>query len=321
MLPKVSILIPCYNAEQWIAQAIESALAQTYPNKEVIVVDDGSTDSSLEVIKTFKDVIRWETQPNQGGNITRNRLLELSTGEWLQYLDSDDYLLPNKIEQQLSILSQEADADVICSPTIDEYHRDGKVWQEMGPFLQPRDPWILLAKWDLPQTGGSLWRKQSILEVGGWALQQPCCQEHELYSRLLMAGKHFTYCDAAGAVYRFWTTNSVSRKNQWETLRRRLEVKERIERYLEQENQLTKERQDAINQSRFGCARVIYNYDPEWANQIVTKIHQQNPNFTPVEATPKLYQIIYKVFGFSAAEKVAKLKRSFAQKEPSFRRA
>jgi glycosyltransferase involved in cell wall biosynthesis len=82
---KVSILIPCYNAERWISQAIESALNQTYQYKEVIVVDDGSTDNSLEIIKSFGDRIHWETGENKGGNITRNRLLELSTGEWLQY--------------------------------------------------------------------------------------------------------------------------------------------------------------------------------------------------------------------------------------------
>ena len=96
MQPLVSILIPCYNAERWVGQAIESALAQTWPNKEVIVVDDGSTDGSLEVIKSFGDRIKWETGPNRGGNVARNRLLELSHGEWIQYLDADDYLLPAK---------------------------------------------------------------------------------------------------------------------------------------------------------------------------------------------------------------------------------
>src|SRR5678815_984429 len=99
--PLVSILIPCYNAERWIRQCIESALDQTYPNKEVIVVDDGSKDASLEVIKSFGDRIRWETGPNRGGNAARNRLLQLAKGEWLQYLDADDYLLPEKISRQM----------------------------------------------------------------------------------------------------------------------------------------------------------------------------------------------------------------------------
>jgi glycosyltransferase involved in cell wall biosynthesis len=80
----VSILIPCYNAERWVAQAIETALAQAWPEKEIIVVDDGSQDGSLEVIKRFANRIRWETGPNRGGNVARNRLLELARGEWLQ---------------------------------------------------------------------------------------------------------------------------------------------------------------------------------------------------------------------------------------------
>ena len=69
----VSILIPCYNAERWIAAAIESALEQTWPRKEVIVVDDGSTDHSLSIIKRYGEEIRWETGPNGGGNVARNR--------------------------------------------------------------------------------------------------------------------------------------------------------------------------------------------------------------------------------------------------------
>ena len=71
--PDVSILIPCYNAENWISQAIESALTQTYTNQEVIVIDDGSTDNSLAQIKSFGDKIFWETRPNQGGNAASNR--------------------------------------------------------------------------------------------------------------------------------------------------------------------------------------------------------------------------------------------------------
>src|SRR5437868_11251554 len=102
----VSILIPCYNAERWVAQAIESALSQTWPEKEVIVVDDGSTDGSLDVIKRFGHLIQWETGPNRGANPTRNRLLELAEGDWLQYLDADDYLMPRKIERQATYVRE-----------------------------------------------------------------------------------------------------------------------------------------------------------------------------------------------------------------------
>src|SRR5215813_6146334 len=112
----VSILIPCFNAERWIAQAIESGLAQTYEEKEVIVIDDGSRDGSLEVIKSFGDRIRWETGPNCGGNAARNRLLQLARGRWLQYLDADDYLLPTKLERQVAFLREHPECDVAVSP-------------------------------------------------------------------------------------------------------------------------------------------------------------------------------------------------------------
>src|SRR6516164_5613032 len=101
MQPFVSILIPCFNAERWIAEAIESALAQSWPDKEVIVVDDGSTDRSLDIIRGFGSYIRWETGSNCGSNPTRNRLLTIAEGDWLQYLDADDYLLPEKVARQI----------------------------------------------------------------------------------------------------------------------------------------------------------------------------------------------------------------------------
>ena len=100
-VPLVSILIPCHNAEAFVADAIESALGQTHPNVEVVVVDDGSTDRSLEVIRSYDGRIRWETGPCRGACAARNRALALSLGEFIQFLDSDDLLLPQKIERQL----------------------------------------------------------------------------------------------------------------------------------------------------------------------------------------------------------------------------
>ena len=311
MLPKVSILIPCYNAEQWIAQAIQSALNQTYSNKEVIVVDDGSSDRSLEIIKSFGDRINWETQPNQGGNITRNRLLELSTGEWLQYLDADDYLQSDKLEKQVKFLEQRPKADVIYSPIIYEYHNVNSSRQQLLPIPEPHDPWILLARWFLPQTGSPLWRKQAIVDVGRWKADQPCCQEHELYLRLLMAGKCFEYCSEKGSVYRQWSEETVCKRNKPETQRHRLTIKDRLEKYLRTTNQLTQERLNAINQARFECARMIWLYNPQWANDVISEIKNRDRHFVPSgNAAPLTYLLTYKVFGFSFAEKIADIRRS-----------
>ncbi len=315
MNPIVSILIPCYNAERWIEQSISSALNQTYKNIEVIVVDDGSTDRSLEIIKSFSQQIYWETSENRGGNITRNRLLEISKGSWLQYLDADDYLLPDKVAQQVEFLNHNFDTDIVYSPSIIQHHysQGDNTNKAVLPIPQPHDPWILLARWYLPQTGSPLWRKQAILEVGGWRENQPCCQEHELYLRLLQGDKKFNYFEYAGSVYRQWSESTVCKQNKAETYRRRLEITDKLEQYLDEIKQLTPLRQYQINQARFECARIIWLSDKQWANKIIRQIRNCNGNFIPSgDCAPEIYRLMYQFLGFEMTEILADFKRQLA---------
>src|SRR6516225_1986814 len=107
MRPLVSILIPAYNAQEWIADTIRSAIEQTWPCKEIIVVDDGSTDGTTEVARRFvsKEVAVVSIK-NQGAAAARNHALQLSQGDYIQWLDADDLLAPNKIERQLGTLGE-----------------------------------------------------------------------------------------------------------------------------------------------------------------------------------------------------------------------
>lgn len=306
----ISILIPCYNAERWIAQCIESALAQTWAEKEVIVVDDGSTDGSLGIIQSFGDRIRHETGPNRGGNVTRNRLLELARGEWIQYLDADDYLLPDKVEKQMQFLADHSAVDVVFSRVIQETHADGKVEQATSLMPGPLDPWSLLVRWDLPQTGALLWRKAAILAAGRWKEDQPCCQEHELYLRMLRSGARFEYCEAVGAVYRQWSGGSVCTKNPREVHRRRLEIVADAENHLRETRQLTEERLWSINQARLEVARQVWRYDPAKAVEIDASIHRSQPEFEPGGPGGRIhygpgYRLGYRWLGFRQIEKLA----------------
>src|ERR1044072_1391331 len=99
MTALVSILVPVYNCEDWVESAIRSALAQSWPEKEIIVLDDGSTDRSLDVIRRFSADIRFESVRRGGQNVSRNRLMQLSQGEWLVFLDADDELAPDNIDR------------------------------------------------------------------------------------------------------------------------------------------------------------------------------------------------------------------------------
>jgi glycosyltransferase involved in cell wall biosynthesis len=100
--PLVSILIPAYNSQEWIADTIESARAQTWPKKEIVVVDDGSTDQTLQIARRFAAKnIRVVTQRNQGAAAARNTALSACQGDYIQWLDADDLLASDKIERQL----------------------------------------------------------------------------------------------------------------------------------------------------------------------------------------------------------------------------
>ncbi len=306
----VSILIPCFNAERWVGEAIESSLAQTWHEKEVIVVDDGSTDASLEVIKRFGTRIQWETGNHRGGNVTRNRLLELASGKWLQYLDADDYLSREKITRQMEFVLLRPEYDVIFGPVTIQHQLDAGAYSELLEIPEPRDPWVLLARWYLPQTGAALWLKQAIAEVGGWKADQPCCQEHELYLRLLMSGKRFGYCAEGGAVYRHWGEHTLCNANKPLVHRQRLAIEQIAEQFLRQEDCLTPERLWAINQARFEVARIAWLYDRAFARDIIKTISLSQPKFIPSgNAAPRHYQMIFRLFGFERTEKIAAYKR------------
>lgn len=309
--PLVSILIPCFNAGRWVGAAIDSALAQTYAPKEVVVIDDGSTDESLDVIRRYEGRIRWETGANRGGNAARNRLLDLSRGAWLQYLDADDYLTPDKVAGQMRTLAAHPHADIVFGPsTVEHWSGDGSR-RELRAIPEPHDIPVLLARWFLPQTGASLWRKQAILDAGGWRIDQPCCQEHELYLRLLMAGKRFHYDGAGGSVYRQWSVETLCRKNVPEVHRQRLAIERRLEDHLRAEGQLTAGRLSAINEARFEMARMAWLYSRSAALDIIRTIRRSQPDFVPRGATaPRLYRFFFRVLGFHGAEIVAGMRRA-----------
>lgn len=306
----VSILIPCYNTERWIAQCIESALAQTWPEKEVIVVNDGSTDGSLAVIQGFGDRIRWETGPNRGGNAARQRLLELARGEWLQYLDADDYLLPEKISGQVRFLKNHPDADVIYSPILLQDESSAVPAPVPNPHpINVDDIWIGLVRWHTPQTGGFLYRKQTLRDAEGWDPGQPCCQDNAMTLQLLIHGARFAFCPDAGAVYRSWSDHSVSRRRSDLVREHRLKIIQRAEDHLRQSGQLTDTRLEAVNQARFEIARATWPTQPEAAQSIVRSIHLSQRTFLPGPPVPALYRTLYAWFGFTFAEGVAALMR------------
>lgn len=182
--PSVSIIIPCFNAERYIADTIRSAQQQTYPHTEVIVIDDGSTDGSVDVLKSFGSSIAWETGPNRGACAARNRGLQLAKGERIQFLDADDWLYPQKLERQIESIRQSPHSTPVCDWEVNE---SGQTSRRVSAPPTSDDPLFALLYGPL-QTSSPLHNRADLIRVGGFREDLPCSQERDLHLRLASYG-------------------------------------------------------------------------------------------------------------------------------------
>jgi glycosyltransferase involved in cell wall biosynthesis len=305
---KISILIPCYNAERWVGQAIESALAQTWPNKEVIVVDDGSTDGSRAVIESFGNTIRHEFGPNRGGNPCRNRLLELASGEWVQFLDADDELLPGKIETQLKHASR--DIDVVYGGVTLQWWDDRRLRKtEISAPESNKTPIFHWMSWQLAHTGAVLWRKKSLKHIGGWNETYPCCQDNEVCMRGIQHGLKFSLSNDAGSLYRIWSVNSVCRRNLKQLVVTKTKLLDEMLDWLKTTGQISREHKKLAGKACFDLARCIAAEHPEDAFQYAEDRIQKglfNSRIAPIS-----FRIAYYILGYRLAETLASKRRQF----------
>jgi glycosyltransferase involved in cell wall biosynthesis len=188
----ISVVIPCRNDAAHVGDAIRSALGQTYPRREVVVVDDGSTDGSIDVIKSFGDAVRWETGANHGGCAARNRGLALAHGELIQFLDADDVLGPEKLSRQAPEARRHPDALTYC----DYEWRDLATGKALGVHSRDccgYDPVEFVLRTQRLQTSAPLHWKFRLEQAGGFREGLPCAQEYDLHLRLACRGVRFVH--------------------------------------------------------------------------------------------------------------------------------
>jgi len=215
----VSIIIPAYNAENFIEETIHSALNQTYKNIEIIVVDDCSTDNTLSKAKKFEEKgVIVVSKKNSGASDTRNKGFLLSKGDYIQYLDADDLLSPEKIENQLNYFAQFGD-QIIVSSQWDRF-ADNHLSETQFPerFLD-RD-WDSPIEWlinswmgkGMAQTSIWLTPRALIQGAGEWNTKMLGNDDGEFFCRVLLKAKKIYFCKDAYVYYRSNITNSLSQR-------------------------------------------------------------------------------------------------------------
>jgi glycosyltransferase involved in cell wall biosynthesis len=206
-MPRVSVIIPAYNAENFIREAVDSALAQSHRDIEVVVVDDSSSDDTPLILKSYGDRILVHRQPNTGVAGARNAGARLSTGEWVAFLDADDVWLPAKVEQQLAI-SKTAASYTNC---FDFGARGAlsEVRSEVKPLLSGDVFVALLLRGNFMTVSSVMMRREAFDELGGFFNQPGGCEDWDL---LLRASERHEFCVAPERLvgYRFHAT-SMSR--------------------------------------------------------------------------------------------------------------
>jgi len=207
---KVSILIPVYNASPYLSETLESALNQTYSNCEIIAVDDGSEDDSVEVIESImdkhKNVLLFK-QDNKGACAARNLAFQKSTGDLILYLDGDDIISENKVEAQVDLILKHDEYTVISG----QWGRfSGTVNDASFPvrFLDKdwEDPkeW-LINSWKgkgMAQTSVWLTPRQLVIKAGPWNEKLQVNQDGEFFGRVLLNAGMIKYCREAKVYYR-----------------------------------------------------------------------------------------------------------------------
>ncbi len=204
----VSILIPAHNAAPWIAETLRSALDQTWKNTEIIVVDDGSTDETLTIAKSFESPrLKVVTQPCSGAAASRNAACDLSQGDYIQWLDADDLLGPDKVERQMEVAICLGDKRVLLSSGWAAFSRRPSVAQFCQTALWcDQSP----ADWLVNKLGGNLhmqtatWLTSRELATAGgrWNAKMLSDDDGEYYCRVLAASKEVKFVPEAKVYYR-----------------------------------------------------------------------------------------------------------------------
>lgn len=307
----VSVIIPCFNAQRWIAEAIDSCLQQTYPNIEVIVIDDGSTDNSLKIIKSYGDRIIWKTGPNRGGNHARNKGFSLAKGDYIQYLDADDYLLPEKIERQVRCL-EETGADVVYGDWRHKHHQpDGTAFFDDIQVSGPKEDFLesLLSNENWVAPCAVLFTKAAVERCGVWDETLQVGQDRDFLISVAMNGEKFVYQSGCYSIYRRYgqVTVSTSCKLRW--LENHGLILRKVEQKLSQEGRFSEKYRQALAKSYYAMAReYLYKVDSIGYLNYLRLLEKSLTLFPEFRASNgAVYNLLQQVFGFKKAERIAYL--------------
>ena len=307
--PLISILIPAYNAERWIADTIQSALAQTWPRKEIIIVDDGSSDQTLQLARKFAcKTVCVVKQENQGAAAARNKAFELCQGDYIQWLDADDLVSPDKVAKQMAAAEQYQDTRRLLSSGWGYFtYRPSRakflptpLWCDLSPV-----EWLLrkMGQNLHMQTATWLVSRELTQAAGPWDTRLSLDDDGEYFCRVVLASNAIRFVPDAKVFYRqpgFDRLSSIDRsdkKLESQFLSMQLHVD-----YLRSFEESDRVRAASLTylQTWFGC---FFEGRPDLALEL-ERLAATLGGRLEAPRLPWKYLWIQKLFGWSAAKEV-----------------
>ncbi|SKB15694.1 Glycosyl transferase [Planktothrix sp. PCC 11201] len=208
--PQISVIIPAYNCDRYVGQAVESILNQTYDADEIIIIDDGSQDNTRQVLQPYSDYIRYVYQENQGVSVARNHGLNLARGEFIVFLDADDIFLPDKLAAQLAVFQAQPHLGLVQSG-----------WRRVtdtGELLMDATPWdyvpeLNLENWlrwkPLGTMGTLMFRREWLLKINGFEPGLAHAEDVDLILRMALFGCESAWLRQSTVCYRQHDRNTM----------------------------------------------------------------------------------------------------------------
>lgn len=306
---KVSVIIPCYDVDKYIANCLNSVLNHTYANLEIICIDDGSTDDTLKILNEFRkkylEKIIVIEQENKGASSARNRGIEIAKGEWIQFLDADDILLPGKISWQMELIRNAANKTDIV---IGNYSRINLKNEKKNYASETGDIWFGLLKTKLGITSSNLWNKKKLIECGKWNTSYSSSQEYELLFRLLNMDAKIIFDSKFNTLVRDRekSISYANRKRNWITY---CMLRNEIINYIIVKK-INPEHYPLYYQALFDSIRTLYQFDKTTALKFYKEFIPKNFKPQVSASTTKAYINAFTLIGFKATEEMKSLLKS-----------
>lgn len=302
---KVSVVLPFFNAKRHLRRAADSVLAQTHRPLELFMVDDGSTDGSAaiaeEAVARAPFPAQLLRQPNRGACAARNAGLRLATGEYIQFMDADDAIAPEKIERHARAVEAHGLPDILVG-SARIFGPDGRIAKLDIQATKGRDPWLDMALTRMGGTPNNLWKRSAVEAIGGWDESLRSSQEYDLLFRLLRNGATVAYdAEPLTDVHR-QAAGSITSSDPVGKWRRHITLRARIIEHLVAER--SPRDLAPFRQALFDAIRFLYPYDRQGALRYYNTLLP--PDYMPglSTATGWGYLLLHRLLGFGFANRV-----------------